>query len=145
MKRIVTVLVLGAAVSLAAEIDPKDFTATWEPLLPSRMQWVKITHTPSASSFRLKLAWCVSDKWKLLPPVEALAARKAWLVANATAYLQRVLYEESDIGIRERLIAEAKQHKQNVLAAQAFCEKLKLDYPAYAGRIPTITVTGGEE
>ena len=126
-------------------IDPKDFSVKWEPALPSRMQWAVVTHDPSGRSFRLKCAWCVSDPWRLLPPAEGLAARKAWLIATATAYLERVLYDESAIGIMERLIAEAKQHKQNVLAAQAFCEQVKLDYPAQAGRIPTITVTGGEE
>ena len=103
MKRIVTVLVslaLVAAVSLAGELSPADFTATWEAPLPSRMQWVKVTHGPTKRTFRLKCAWCVSDPWKKLDAKAAAAARQAWLDQAAVAYLTRVLAAESPEGVK---------------------------------------------
>ena len=141
MRRLLPILLLLSAAAGAGTIDPADFTVAWTP--PRRgITWATVTHTPSGRSFRLKAAKCVTDVW--LASADPAAARSAWIGATAKAYLERVLYEESAEGIRERLLAEAKQHKENVLAAQAWCEALKLKYPAYADRIPTITVTGGD-
>ena len=143
MRRLARVaMVLACAASaVAGTVDPADFTVSWSP--PRRgITWATVTHAPTGRSFRLKAAKCVTDQWLKAP--DPAAARRAWLGATAKAYLERVLYEESEEGIRERLLAEAKAHKEAVLAAQAWCEALKLKYPAYADRIPTITVTGGD-
>ena len=123
-------------------LDPNDFSVEWDTERKGII-WATITHDPSGRSFRLKASKAVTDAW-LASPTPA-AARTAWVKAKAVAYLERMLYDESDIGIRERLIAEANQHKQNVLAAMEWCEALKLTYPAYTDRIPTITVTGGDD
>ena len=123
-------------------LDPSDFSVVWgEPR--KGIVWATVTHDPSGRSFQLKASKGVTDAWLAAPDPQA--ARTAWVKANAVAYLERVLYDESDVGIRERLIAEAKMHKQSVLAAMEWCEALKLTYPAYADRIPTITVTGGDD
>ena len=123
-------------------IDPADFSVAWDE--PRKgIVWATVTHGPSGRSFRLKASKPVTDRWLAAP--DPAAARNQWVRAQAVAYVERALYEESDIGIRERLIGEAKMHKQNVLAAQEWCENLKLTYPAHADRIPTITVTGGED
>ena len=122
-------------------IDLRDFAVEWEPARKGS-QWAVVTHTPSGRSFRLKAAKCITDTWLASP--DPKAARIAWLREKATAYLEARLYEESPEGIREGLLAEARQHKENVLAAQECCKQLKVDYPAYASRIPTITIEGGD-
>ena len=123
-------------------LDPNDFSVEWDTERKGII-WATITHDPSGRSFRLKASKAVTDAW--LATGTPVVARTAWVKATAVAYLERVLYDESDVGVRERLIAEAKDHKQSVLAAMEWCEALKLQYPAYADRIPTITVTGGED
>ena len=124
-------------------IDPKDFTASWEPALPSGAQWVAVTHTPTGRTFRLKAAKCVRLQWAAAP--DPAAARKAWLVATGVAYLERLLYDESDDGVREAAIQAVKDAARAALAARETCEALKLKYPAYAARIPTITVELGDD
>ena len=124
-------------------IDPRDFTASWEPPLPSGAQWVVVTHTPTGRSFRLKAAKCVRLAWAAAP--NPAAARQAWLKANAVAYLERVLYDESDVGVREAAIRTIKEAARQALAASDTCEAMKLQYPAYAARIPTITVELGDD
>ena len=141
MKRIVTVLGLLAlvAVSFAGELDPKDFSYQWEPVNAARMQWVNVTHAPTKRAFRLKLAWCVSDKWLKLKPEEVAAARQKWADTNAVAYLTRVLYAESPEGIKAAKIAEAEAAAESAKAAAETIAKAKAEYPD--AKLPTVTVT----
>ena len=129
----------GAAVSLAGELDPKDFAATWEPVLRSRMQWVQVSHALTGRTFRLKCAWCVSDPWKKLKPDKAATARQAWLDATAVAYMTRVLYAESAEGIKAAKIAEAEAAVEKVKEAGKLIEKIKAEHPD--ADLPTVTVT----
>ena len=124
-------------------IDPRDFTASWEPALPSGAQWAELTHTPTGRTFRLKAAKCVRLAWAAAE--EPVKARNAWLEENGVAYLERVLYGESDVGVREAAIATIKDAARAALAARDTCEAMKLQYPAYAARIPTITVELGDD
>ena len=144
MRRLLAMVAFAVAVAasaLGATVDSADFSVSWTP--PRRgITWASVTHEPSGRKFRLKAAKCVTDQWLASP--DPVAARRAWVGSTAKAYLERVLYDESEEGVRERLLAEAKAHKEAVLAARAWCEALKLQYPAYADRIPTITVTGGD-
>ena len=141
MKRLalVAMVAFAVAVSFAGELDSKDFTATWEPVLRSRMQWVAVSHTPTGRTFRLKCAWCVSDPWKLLKPEEAAAARQKWLDDNAVAYLTRVLYAESPEGIKAAKIAEAEAAAESAKAAAEIIAKVKAEYPD--AKLPTVTAT----
>lgn len=123
-------------------LDPADFSVAWG--TPRKgIVWATVTHDPSGRSFDLKASKPVTDAWLAEP--DPAAARNQWVRDRAVAYLTRVLYNESAEGIREALIAEAKTHRDNVRSAMEWCEALKLQYPAHASRIPTITVTGGED
>ena len=124
-------------------LDPQDFAVAWEPAQPSGAQWAVITHTPSGRSFRLKAALCVRTEWAAAP--DPAAARGAWLIATATTYLERLLYEESAEGVREAAIRQIKEAARAALDAREVCERLKLRYPEQAHRIPTITVTLGDD
>lgn len=123
-------------------INPADFSVAWD--TPRKgIVWATVTHDPSGRSFRLKASKGVTDTWLASPDPQQ--ARNQWVKAAAVKYLEYHLYQESAEGIRERLIKEAKWYRDNVRNAQEFCEKLKVEYPAHASRIPTITVTGGED
>ena len=123
-------------------IDPADFSVVWG-TPRNGIVWAKITHDPSGRGFGLKASKLVTDAW--LASGDPAAARNQWVNAAALEYLERVLDEGSDIDIRERLIVQAQRHRDNVIDAQQFCEQVKADYPAHASRIPTITVTGGDD
>ena len=120
-------------------IDPKDFVVTWEPVLPSRMQWAAVTHEPTERAFRLKCAWCVSDLWLKLPHDEAAAARDKWVRDNAVAYLTRVLYGESAEGIKAAKLAEAEAAAESAKQAADVIAKALAEYPD--AKLPTVTVT----
>lgn len=123
-------------------IDPADFSVAWD--TPRKgIVWATVTHDPSGRNFRLKASKNVTDAWLAAPDPQV--ARRQWVRAKAVTYVERALYAESPEGIRERKITEAKMHRENVLAAQEWCETLKIEYPAHASRIPTITVTGGDD
>ena len=124
-------------------IDPRDFSVAWEPVQQSGAQWAVVTHTPSGCHFRLKAALCVRMEWAAAP--DPPAARRAWLIVTATAYLERVLYDESDEGKREAAIRQIKEAARSALNAREVCERLKVEHPAQAHRIPTITVTLGDD
>ena len=124
-------------------IDPKDFTVEWGTVNNAGVQWAELTHTPTGRSFRLKAAKCVRLAWAAAP--DPAAARLAWLKETGVAYLERVLYGESDVGVREAAIATIKDAARAALAARDTCEAMKLQYPAYAARIPTITVELGDD
>ena len=113
-------------------IDPRDFTVSWEPVQPSGAQWAKITHTPTGRSFRLKAAKCVRIEWAAAP--DPAAAREAWLVATGVAYLERVLYDESAVGVREAAVATIKDAARAALAAASLAVLLlALASTAFAG------------
>ena len=87
-------------------IDPKDFTYTWEPVLPSRMQWVNVTHPPTGKTFRVKCAWCVSDRWLGLAPEEAEAARDTWVRDTARQTLELLLNPPPSARTQAEIIAD---------------------------------------
>ena len=124
-------------------VNPADFTAEWGPVNAAGVQWVELTHTPTGRTFRLKAAKCVRLEWAAA--AEPAKARLAWLIATGVAYLERLLYGESDVGVREAAIATIKEAARAALAARDTCEAMKLQYPAYAARIPTITVELGDD
>ena len=125
-------------------IDPKDFAVVWEPEKPRKgIQYARVFHKPTATRFSLKAAKCVTDQW--VASTDPAVAQTAWLREKAVAKLTRILYEASPEGKRDRLIEEARMRMHEVVAVQELCENLKRDYPAQANRIPTITITEGDD
>lgn len=123
-------------------LDPADFSVAWG--TPRKgVVHATVTHDPSGRSFGLKASSSVTGAWQAAP--DPAAARSQWVKTQSLAYLTRVLYEESPEGVREALIREGKQHRDAVLLAKEFIDRVKADYPAQAHRLPTITITGGED
>ena len=133
-----TTILLLALASSAFAAD-SDWALAWEPILPSRMQWVNATHRPTGRVIRLKCAWCVSDPWKKLKPEEAATARLRWAIDTAAANLAAQLYAESPAGIMAARLAEAQAAADTARQAAARIAEVQAAYPLE--KLPTVSVT----